>query len=486
MELAARATELGGDTLRCALGKGTRAAGRRCGRGPALSPWRTGRSSRSTCCARAFAMPRQFWHEAASVPGMSAHHAQMTQFFARQWLGLLTPANWLPTNPVVLKDAVESGGAHLLQGLRKAVQDLAGRRTPKRDFQIGRDVAATPGRVVMRNHLVELIRYEPQTAQVHPEPILIVPVVDHEVLHPRPVAAQLAGALPGRPGPHGVHAVLAQPRRRRRANWSMDDYLHLRRLRRPRRAINAIVPRRRCTPWATAWAARCWPLPPPRWPVVNWTAPALPALASLTPAGGADRLLRAGRTGPVHRREPGRLLDQMARAGLPQRRADGRLLPVPALARPGVDAPHARIPDGRARPAQRPDGLERRHHAHAGAHAPRVPDRAVPAQRAGQRPLPRCTAGPVSLSDLRCRCSWSAPSATMSRPGARSTSCTTCARPRSPSCWPAGGHNAGIVSEPGHAHRTTASRPGWPSAPRRHDAPSPCRPASWAPRPDST
>ena len=57
-----------------------------------------------------------FWREASHVPGMTAHHADMTRFFARQWLGVMAPANWLPTNPVVLKDVAESNGAHLLQG----------------------------------------------------------------------------------------------------------------------------------------------------------------------------------------------------------------------------------------------------------------------------------------------------------------------------------------------------------------------------------
>jgi polyhydroxyalkanoate synthase len=175
IELVGRATELGGDTLRCALGKGS------CelpdGDADEDPRFRHGDWAQFpfNVLRQGFRAQEQFWHEAASVPGMSAHHAQMTQFFARQWLGLLTPANWLPTNPVVLKDAVESGGAHLLQGLRKAVQDLAGAPTPIEDFQIGRDVAATPGRVLMRNQLVELLCYEPQTAQVHPEPILIVP-----------------------------------------------------------------------------------------------------------------------------------------------------------------------------------------------------------------------------------------------------------------------------------------------------------------------
>jgi polyhydroxyalkanoate synthase len=123
-----------------------------------------------------FRQSETFWREAAQMPGMSAHHAEMTKFFATQTLNMMAPANWLATNPVVLQDAVASRGAHLAQGAWHYLEDISGtdaaaalRRLP------GRDVAITPGEVVMRNHLVELIRYSPQTKQVHPEPLLIVP-----------------------------------------------------------------------------------------------------------------------------------------------------------------------------------------------------------------------------------------------------------------------------------------------------------------------
>ncbi len=121
-----------------------------------------------------------FWREAAQVPGMTAHHAEMTTFFAKQFLGMAGPANWLPTNPVVLRDAIDSGGAHLLQGTMHWLRDATGLPDPAvpdlaQRFQVGQDVAVTPGQVVMRNHLVELIRYTPQTALVHPEPLLILP-----------------------------------------------------------------------------------------------------------------------------------------------------------------------------------------------------------------------------------------------------------------------------------------------------------------------
>ena len=121
-----------------------------------------------------------FWREATRVPGMTAHHADLARFFARQWLGVMAPANWLATNPVVLQDGAQSNGAHLLKGLHNWMADVSGVPTPddlaQQDrFKVGRDVAVTPGKVVHRNRLVELIRYDAQTATVHPEPILIIP-----------------------------------------------------------------------------------------------------------------------------------------------------------------------------------------------------------------------------------------------------------------------------------------------------------------------
>ncbi len=127
-----------------------------------------------------FRTSEEFWRDAACVPGMTAHHTEMTRFFAKQALGVMAPANWLPTNPVVLADAAESHGAHLVQGALHWLRDATGLPDPDADAiaaqqVVGRDVAATLGQVVYRNHLIELIRYTPQTAAVHPEPLLIVP-----------------------------------------------------------------------------------------------------------------------------------------------------------------------------------------------------------------------------------------------------------------------------------------------------------------------
>jgi polyhydroxyalkanoate synthase len=124
-----------------------------------------------------------FWREAASVRGMTAHHARQTQFFARQWLGMLTPANWLPTNPVVLREAAASNGLRLVHGARHWAEDVAASTgliespalAAAKRFRVGEDVAVTPGKVVLRNRLVELIRYQPRTKTVHPEPVFMIP-----------------------------------------------------------------------------------------------------------------------------------------------------------------------------------------------------------------------------------------------------------------------------------------------------------------------
>ena len=178
MELAALAAQLGWQAAQAAVGQADEPAGGADDdprfRHPAWASWPF------NVLRSGFRQTEAFWREAAHMPGMTAHHEEMVQFFARQWLGVMAPANWLPTNPVVLDDAVDSGGAHLVQGTMNWVRDAAGLPDPvkeaeNRRFQVGRDVAVTPGKVVMRNRLIELIRYAPQTAKVHPEPVLIVP-----------------------------------------------------------------------------------------------------------------------------------------------------------------------------------------------------------------------------------------------------------------------------------------------------------------------
>ena len=126
-----------------------------------------------------------WWREATKVDGMTRHHRHMVDFFARQGLDAMSPSNWAATNPVVLAKAKETQGESLRKGFQHFTQDLQALRKAKADtpsealepleFAVGKDVACTPGKVVFRNHLIELIQYLPTTDKVQAEPVLIVP-----------------------------------------------------------------------------------------------------------------------------------------------------------------------------------------------------------------------------------------------------------------------------------------------------------------------
>ena len=126
-----------------------------------------------------------WWQESARVDGVARHHQHVVNFFSRQWLDALSPSNWPHTNPEVLKKTHVSMGQNLLQGHKNYLQDLKEHHKARTidgadplkplDYEVGKDVAVTPGKVVFRNRLVELIQYTPTTSKVVPEPLLIVP-----------------------------------------------------------------------------------------------------------------------------------------------------------------------------------------------------------------------------------------------------------------------------------------------------------------------
>tara|TARA_R110000787_G_scaffold13410_14_gene42247 strand:- start:15811 stop:17568 length:1758 start_codon:yes stop_codon:yes gene_type:complete len=130
---------------------------------------------------QAFLLNQQWWHAATTgIGGVSKAHEAQASFAARQMLDIFAPTNFLATNPVLQRKIVETGGKCLIDGMNHMAQDMQRqvRGEPPvgaEAFRVGETVATTQGKVVWRNPLIELIQYAPTTEQVRPEPILIMP-----------------------------------------------------------------------------------------------------------------------------------------------------------------------------------------------------------------------------------------------------------------------------------------------------------------------
>ena len=131
--------------------------------------------------AQAFLLTEQWWHSAATgVRGLSQANAAIVDFTTRQCLDMAAPSNFAFGNPEVWRKTMETGGGNLAAGLHNWLEDARALLGPHargeaRPFTVGKEVATAPGKVVYRNRLIELIQYAPQTAEVRPEPVLIVP-----------------------------------------------------------------------------------------------------------------------------------------------------------------------------------------------------------------------------------------------------------------------------------------------------------------------
>ena len=198
---------------------------------------------------QSFLLKERWWSEAThGVWGVERHHEDVVAFMVRQWLDVFSPGNQLGTNPLVLQRTAKEGGANLARGMTALAAKLGRMASHAPDpgtenFIVGRDVGITPGKVVLKNHLIELIQYTPGTASVYPEPILIVPawIMKYYILD-LSAHNSLIAYLVGQG--HTVFCISWRNPGSADRELSMDDYLELG-VAAALAAINTIVPRKR-------------------------------------------------------------------------------------------------------------------------------------------------------------------------------------------------------------------------------------------------
>ncbi len=127
---------------------------------------------------KTYLLNARFLNELGELAELDGHAKRRLQFVLRQFADAIAPTNFAATNPEVIKLASESLGESLTQGMKLFAADLARGRismTDERAFEVGRNLAITPGAVVLENEVMQLIQYAPSTDQVFERPLLIVP-----------------------------------------------------------------------------------------------------------------------------------------------------------------------------------------------------------------------------------------------------------------------------------------------------------------------
>ena len=127
---------------------------------------------------QAVLLGEEWWGTVVRSPaGVDPQNRRIVGFGVTQWLDLMSPSNLPWLNPEVIDATIASKGANLVAGMKNMQRDVAAANgtAAVSTFKVGRDIAATPGKVVFRNALIELIQYAPATDTVAAEPVLIVP-----------------------------------------------------------------------------------------------------------------------------------------------------------------------------------------------------------------------------------------------------------------------------------------------------------------------
>ncbi len=167
-----------------------------------------------------------------SVEDLDEAHAKKVRFYTRQFTDAIAPTNFVPTNPAVLRETTQTRGANLLRGMRNLLNDLdfeTGKlniaMTDKSAFEVGHNVATTPGKIVYQTDIFQLIQYEPRTDRQHRVPLLIFPpwINKYYILDLKPENSFIRWALDQG---HSVFVVSWVNPDERLAQKTWEDYLN--------------------------------------------------------------------------------------------------------------------------------------------------------------------------------------------------------------------------------------------------------------------
>jgi len=166
-----------------------------------------------------------------NVKGLDTKTAHKIEFYTRQFVDAIAPSNFIGTNPEVLRATIETGGDNLMRGLSNLLDDLlrgkgklAISMTDAQAFRLGENVAATPGKVIAQNELMQLIQYTPTTSEVKKRPLLIVPpwINKYYILDLRPGNSFIGWAVAQG---HTVFVISWANPDERLATKSFEDYM---------------------------------------------------------------------------------------------------------------------------------------------------------------------------------------------------------------------------------------------------------------------
>jgi len=179
-----------------------------------------------------FLIMQNWWKVATKgVRGVNRHHEDVVDFSLRQILDMVSPANTILTNPEVQQAIYEENGKNLIRGLENFLDDTRRRLTDKppagsEHFVIGENIAASKGKVIYRNRLIELIQYSPMTENVYAQPVLITPawIMKYYILDLTPKHSLVKYLIEKG---HTVFIISWKNPKKKDRDLGMDDYLNL-------------------------------------------------------------------------------------------------------------------------------------------------------------------------------------------------------------------------------------------------------------------